>query len=93
MSGYLSILEAMAAKRLVFAVYGNLLKEDYLRMAPFSKYIVISNSLSELVSKIYFYLDNLKEKEKIINDAYNWVKKQTWEEMTSIYLKLWKIKL
>src|SRR3989344_3372691 len=46
-SRYLSILEAMAAKRLVFAVYDNPLKEDYLRIAPFSKYITISSSPSE----------------------------------------------
>ena len=91
-SRYLSILEAMAAKRLVFAVYDNPLKEDYLRMSPFSRYITISNSSSELVSKISFFLDNLKEKEKIIDNAYVWVKKQTWEEMAILYLKLWKVK-
>lgn len=91
-SRYLSILEAMAAKRLVFAAYDNPLKEDYLRMAPFSKYIIIFSSPSELVSKISFYIDNPKEKEKIIESAYSWVKKCTWEEMTNIYLKLWKVK-
>lgn len=88
-SRYLSILEAMAAKRLVFAVYDNPLKEDYLKMAPFSKYITISNSSLELVSKIYFYLDNLKAKEKMIEQAYAWAKKHTWEEVANIYLKLW----
>lgn len=91
-SRYLSILEAMAARRLVFAVYDNPLKEDYLRMAPFSKFTIISGSLSELVSKISFYLDNTGKKEKIIESAYNWVKKNTWEEMTNTYLKLWKSK-
>ncbi len=90
-SGYLSISEAMAAKRLVFAVYDNPLKEDYLRMTPFSKYITISGSVSELVSKISFYLDNLKEKEKLVDRAYGWVKKHTWEEMVKIYLKLWEL--
>lgn len=89
-SRYLSILEAMAAKRLVFTVYDNPLKEDYLRMTPFAKYIAISSSSSELVSKISFYLDNPKEKEKMIEKAYEWVKKQTWEEVVNIYLKLWK---
>lgn len=90
-SRYLSILEAMSAKRLVFAVYDNPLKEDYLRLAPFSKYITISNSSSELVSKIFFYFDNPKEKEKIVESAYKWVEKHTWEEVTNTYLKLWKI--
>lgn len=92
-SRYLSILEAMAAKKLVFAVYDNPLKEDYLRMAPFSKYIVIFKSSSELVSKVSFYLDNSDEKQKIIAKARDWVKKQTWEEMVNTYLKLWNINL
>jgi len=90
-SRYLSILEAMAAKRMVFAIYDNPLKEDYLKMAPFSKYITISSSSSELVSKISFYLDNLKPKRKMIDRAYIWVKKYSWEEMANTYLKLWKV--
>lgn len=90
-SRYLSVLEAMAAKKLVFAVYDNPLKEDYLRMTPFSKYITISGSSSELVSKISYYLDNVKAKELMIAEAYAWVKKHTWEEMMNIYLRLWKV--
>lgn len=89
-SRYLSMLEAMVARRLVFAVYDNPIKEDYLRLAPFSKFITISNSSSEFVSKISFYLNNPQEKEKLIENAYDWVKHHTWEEMTNIYLKLWK---
>jgi len=90
-SRYLSILEAMAAKKLVFAVYDNPIKEDYLKMASFSKYIVISNSSSELVSKINFYLDKPKKQDEMTNNAFDWVKKYTWEEMTKTYLKLWKL--
>ena len=92
-SRYLSILEAMAAKKLVFAVYDNPLKEDYLRMAPFSKYIKISSSSSELVSKISFYIENIKEKEKIVEKAYVWVNKHAWEKMVNMYLKLWSSSL
>ena len=90
-SRYLSILEAMAAKKLVFAVYDNPLKEDYLRMAPFAKFIIILNSSSELVSKISFYLENEKEVEEITDKAYSWVKNYTWENVVNTYLKLWKI--
>jgi len=84
-------LEAMAAKRLVFAIYDNPLKEDYLRMAPFAKYITISHSPSELASKISFYSRNTKAKEKMIKEAYIWVRKQTWKEIVNTYLKLWEI--
>lgn len=89
-SRYLSILEAMAAKRLVFAVYDNPLKEDYLRMSPFSKYITISSFSSELAAKISFYSTNLKAKKKMIDEAYAWVKNHTWEEVVNTYSKLWK---
>jgi glycosyltransferase involved in cell wall biosynthesis len=88
-SRYLSILEAMAAKRLVFAVYDNPIKEDYLRMAPFAKYIVIFNSSGELVSKVNYYLGNIGSKEDMVEKAYSWVKKHTWKEMTDNYLNLW----
>jgi glycosyltransferase involved in cell wall biosynthesis len=90
-SGYLSILEAMAAKKLVFSAYDNPLKEDYLRQAPFSKFILISSSPLELVSKMSFYLDNPKAGEKLTEKAYEWVKKCTWDEMVNTYLKLWKL--
>jgi glycosyltransferase involved in cell wall biosynthesis len=90
-SGYLSILEAMAAKKLVFSVYNNPLKADYLKMAPFSKYIVIVNSSAELASKVQFYLNNPVEREKLANSAYKWVSKQTWNKIVNIFLKLWKL--
>jgi hypothetical protein len=90
-SGYLSILEAMAAKKLVFSVYDNPLKEDYLRQAPFSKYMLISNSSLELVSKISFHLDNPRMGEKLVEKADEWAKKHTWNEMVNTYLKLWKL--
>lgn len=92
-SRYLSILEAMAARKLVFAVYDNPLKDDYLRMTPFSKYIIIFNSPSDLVSKIYYYLNNPKAQEEMTEKAFTLVKKHTWREMVEIYLKLWGVNL
>lgn len=89
-SGYLSIMEAMMAKRLVFAIYDNPLKRDYLKMTPFSKKIVIANSPYEMASKVFYYLENSKEEEKVIKLAYNWVKQKTWTAMVNNYLKLWK---
>jgi glycosyltransferase involved in cell wall biosynthesis len=91
--GYLSALEAMSTKRLVFAVYDNSLKYDYFKMAPFSKYIIISNSPSDLFSIVQYYLSNEKDQEKMVKEAYAWVKKHTWVEMVNTYLKLWEIKL
>ncbi len=89
-SRYLSILEAMAARKFIFAVYDNPLKKDYLKMAAFSKFIVLASSPLDIVRKLLFYLDNLKEKDKIVESAYNWVKENSWNNVVSVYLTLWK---
>ena len=88
-SRYLGILEAMAAKRLVFAVYDNPIKKDYLQRTPFSKLIIIANSKEEIFSKAKYFLENPEEEKKIIDKAYNWVKDQTWEKVNETYMDLW----
>ncbi len=90
-SRYLSILEAMAAKRLIFAVYDNPVKEDYLRMSPFSKWIILVGSEKELEEKILYYLKHPEKEILFIEQAYAWVKAQTWQKLSIEYLKLWKI--
>lgn len=89
-SRYLAILEAFAAKRLVFAVYDNPVKEDYLKLAPFAKNIVIANTPEEMEEKISYFLAHPSAEKKLIENAYAWVKGQTWENMVKMYLKLWK---
>lgn len=89
-SRYLSILEALANKRLVFALYDNPVKEDYLKMAPFAKFIIISNSAEKLAEKVKYFLDNPKQSEKFVNEGYKWVKKQSWDNVVKIYLDLWR---
>ncbi len=89
-SRYLGILEAMAAKKLVIAEYNNAIKRDYLQMAPFAKDIIIAKNGEEIAEKLIKVLNKNSELE--INDAYNWVKNQTWENLVNVYLKLWGIK-
>lgn len=88
-SRYLAILEAMAAKRLVFALYDNPLKKDYLEMSPFKKYIRIFNSSENLAKDVGYFLTHEKEEKEIAGKAYDLVKKMTWEKMTDTYLSLW----
>jgi len=90
-SRYLAMLEAMAAKRLVFAVYDNPVKEDYLKMSPFSNFAVIVKNPKDLSDKIIYFLNHRKEEEEIIEKAYSWAKKQTWENVTELYLRLWGV--
>ena len=88
-SRYLAILEALANKRLVFALYDNPVKEDYLKMAPFAKFIIIEKTPEKIKEKVEYLLNNPEEENKFKNNGFNWVKKQTWENITDTYLKLW----
>lgn len=88
-SRYLSILEAFAAKRLVFAVYDNPVKKDYLRLAPYAKFIIIEKDPEILAEKIAYYFHHPKEEKEKIEKAFAWVSKQTWEKLTTTYLNLW----
>lgn len=90
-SRYLSILEALAAKRLVFAVYDNPVKEDYLKKADFAKYIVIAANEKELYEKVMYYLKQQKKEEELIEKGFEWVMKQSWENLVDLYLKLWSV--
>lgn len=91
-SRYLSILEAFAAKRLVYAVYDNPVKEDYLKMAPYAPYIVIAKDAKELAEKAAYYLKHPEEEKKMVEKAYSWVKKQSWKQMADLYINLWQNK-
>ncbi len=90
-SRYLGILESLMSKKFVLAVYNNKIKKDYLQMTPFARFISISKNSNEISNQLERYILNEKEKEFKVNKGYNWVKNQTWEEMVSIYLKLWKM--
>lgn len=76
-SRYLSILEAIAMDKPVYAIYDNPLKKDYLMMTPFAKHIRIGKRFDKYIT--YKYPKELKE----------WIKKQTWEKMAQDYIKLW----
>lgn len=88
-SRYLGILESLALKKFVFAVYNNAIKKDYLTLSPFSIHISISGNYKELGGEIEFYLRNKKIKEDKISKGYDWVKDKTWGNVTIEYLKLW----
>lgn len=91
-SRYLSILEALISKRFVVAVYDNPVKEDYLRLAPFAKYIVIEKDPKKIAAKVAYYLQHPSEEKEMVESGYEWAKKQTWEKMISLYTDLWQSK-
>ncbi len=91
-SRYLSILEAFAAKKLVFAGYDNPVKEDYLKLAPFAKWIVIEKTPEKLAERVAYFIKHPEEEKKMIEKGYEWVRRQSWDEMVTRYLTLWKLK-
>jgi glycosyltransferase involved in cell wall biosynthesis len=89
-SGYLTILEALAYKCLVFVSYKTPLQRDYYQLSPFKDFIVCDENPVKLVSKFNELANNSKKADKLITDGYNWVKGQTWEKIMSNYIALWK---
>lgn len=90
-SGYLSIFEAMVTRRLVFAVYSNPLKEDYLKLTPFAKLIAIEPTPEAMYNRLVYYTQHPGEEEKVVEQAHQWVREQTWEKVVGLYLKLWNV--
>ena len=66
------------------------MKKDCFAMGPFAKRVILVGSAEELVSKVEYYFSNPKEEKKIINEAFEWVSKQSWDRLVAKYLSLWK---
>ena len=90
LSRYLSMLEALAARRLIFALYDNDIKEDYLRMSPFANCIVTAGSPEELCEKLVYYLSNPKKEKQLVDKGYKLAKENTWRKVCETYLALWR---
>jgi glycosyltransferase involved in cell wall biosynthesis len=88
-SGYLTILEAMAAGKIVFAFSSNQLRLDYLK--PFENFVISPMFADTFVRKIQFFLKNPDQEKKLVKKAYNWAISQTWSKVAEIYLKLWQV--
>lgn len=90
--GHTSILEAFTYRCLVITTYNNPVKGDYLKMTPFSKWIVVRKSPREMAEKIKYYSKYPEKAKPMIEKAYNWVKTQNWDNATNFYLELWGLK-
>ncbi len=89
-SSYLSMITALSLRKPVFSIYDNPLKRDYLKMTPFSKYITIRNSPKLLADEVKS-VGRSKSIRNKTNLGYEWVKKQTWDKVVNLYIKLWGI--
>ncbi len=89
-SSYLTMLEAMIRKKVVIAVYENHLKEDYLKLSPFVRYIFICKDESEIEQIIENFVNSPWKTDTMIEEGYKWAKKQTWDSVADEYIALWK---
>ncbi len=89
-SSYLTMLEALSFKKIIIAVFDNPLKEDYLRMSPFARYIFICKNADEIVSVVESIRKDTWKTQTMIENGAKWAETQTWDSVTEVYLKLWK---
>lgn len=89
-SGYLTVLEALINKCLVFTAYHHPLQKDYYTLTPFIKYIYTTSNYTDLTKKFNYLYLNRKVSAKMINDSYKWVQNETWSGLAENYLRLWR---
>lgn len=88
-SGYLTVLEAMISKKIVFTFADNDLKRDYF--AAFNPYMIKPfPKETTLLKNIEYFNLNPKLEEKMIDKAYQFAREQTWKSVAEKYLNLWK---
>jgi len=83
-SGYLGILECLAAQTKVCSVYDNQLKEDYLRLSPYADYIYITNNKDELIKQVLY---NLSNDDESLPPVPNPIKDLNWSNLIEVYRK------
>lgn len=85
-SSYLTILEALSYGKTVVSVFENELKKDYLCDAPFAEWIIVGDDAKILADKI----DGDRKRQSIPPELINYLSKNTWDNVTKAYEKLWK---
>ena len=80
-SGYLAILEALAAGIPVLAYYQTSIKKDYLLLTPFTRFIDVFTDFRQV---------NLEYNFKRIRAGQEWARQQTWLKLADMYEQLWQ---
>jgi glycosyltransferase involved in cell wall biosynthesis len=90
-SGYLSILEAMASECFVFSVYKNRIKEDYLKLFPGADQKMTINSdsiqLAENIKEAWNHGETFR---LLAEHGRDFACDQSWDRLAKTYLKLWE---
>jgi len=88
-AGYLSMLEAMSCRRLIFTVFDNPLKQDYLEMIPGAQNMIMIAGSPDILARQFFEILAMPDREKImITAAWHFSQQYTWERLARDYLSL-----
>jgi glycosyltransferase involved in cell wall biosynthesis len=93
-SQYLSLLEALLARVKIISFAGSDFKRSVLELTPFSKKIKIVASVNEMANQLQNVIESSSKNSKQeleADEAYHWVKVQTWRALVNQYYQLWKL--
>ncbi len=90
-SGYLAIWQALARRRLVFAVYENQLKRDYISCFPEAQNVLaISDSAVDLAAVLNHHLNTPAVGEEMRRRGAQLAAENTWEKVAQLYLAMYR---
>ncbi len=89
-TGYLGILEALAAGAIVCSLYDNELKRDYICMSPFADLIMHANSPEALAEKYHALHHDRTAETALRTAAHSFVLDHTWDRVVTSYERLWQ---
>jgi len=89
-SGYLAIWQALAYKRLVFAVYDNELKRDYLLGFPQAEdMLLITSEPAQLAEALACHLGDPSAGEEMRERGARLAAENTWDRVAELYLAMY----
>jgi glycosyltransferase involved in cell wall biosynthesis len=89
-SGYLSIMEAMAYRRLACALYDNPLKRDYLELFPGAANMIIADGPGSLAAALLRHIESPPATRATLDAAEAFARQQTWRRVAALYLDLYR---
>lgn len=90
-SGYLAIWEALARKRVVFALYDNPLKQDYLEGFPRAREVMaIASRPEELADSLAEHLADPSLGAGMMEKGAALAAEHTWERVAELYLEMYR---
>jgi hypothetical protein len=88
-SGYLTMIEALCARRIVFAYYDNPLREDYLRLHPAAGSMFICGSADDVTDALAKCEQRIRWACEFSEPGWRWAREQSWDKLALQYTALW----